>query len=63
MLKMVNHQFKVLQSVVATLIEGGRGVMGTPQPNQPAKPLKLYEFEGSPFSAYRDPFNSRLTFL
>ena len=49
MLKMVNHQFKVLQSVVATLIEGGRGVMGTPQPNQPSKPLKLYEFEGSPF--------------
>ena len=35
MLKMVNHQIKVLQSVVATLIEGGRGVMGTPQPNQP----------------------------
>ena len=49
MLKMANHQFKVLQSVVATLIEGGRGVMGTPQPNQPSKPLKLYEFEGSPF--------------
>ena len=49
MLKMVNHQFKVLQSVVATLIEGGRGVMGTAQPKQPAKPLKLYEFEGSPF--------------
>lgn len=49
MLKMVNHQIKVLQSVVATLIEGGRGVMGTPQPNQPSKPLKLYEFEGSPF--------------
>lgn len=49
MLKMANHQIKVLQSVVATLIEGGRGVMGTPQPNQPSKPLKLYEFEGSPF--------------
>ena len=49
MLKMANHQFKVLQSVVATLIEGGRGVMGTPQPNQPVKALKLYEFEGSPF--------------
>ena len=39
MLKMVNHQFKVLQSVVATLIEGGRGGMGTAQPKQPAKPL------------------------
>ena len=49
MLKMANHQFKVLQSVVATLIEGGRGVMGTPHPNQPVKALKLYEFEGSPF--------------
>ena len=49
MLKMVNHQFKVLQSVAASLIEGGRGVMGTPRPKQPAKPLKLYEFEGSPF--------------
>ena len=49
MLKMVNHQIKVLQSVAASLIEGGRGVMGTSQPKQPAKPLKLYEFEGSPF--------------
>ena len=49
MLKMVNHQIKVLQSVAASLIEGGRGVMGTPRPKQPAKPLKLYEFEGSPF--------------
>ena len=49
MLKMVNHQFKVLQSVVASVIEGGRGVSGTPFPNQPAKALKLYEFEGSPF--------------
>lgn len=35
----------------ATLIEGGRGVMGTPQINQPSKPLKLYEFEGSIFVA------------
>jgi len=50
MLKMVNHQFKVLQSVLASVIEGGRGVSGTPFPNQPAKALKLYEFEGSPFS-------------
>jgi len=49
MLKMVNHQFKVLQSVLASVIEGGRGVTGTPFPNQPAKALKLYEFEGSPF--------------
>ena len=43
MLKMVNHQFKVLQSVVASIIEGGRGVSGTPFPQQPTKPLKLYE--------------------
>ncbi|ENW96640.1 glutathione S-transferase N-terminal domain-containing protein [Acinetobacter sp. NIPH 298] len=49
MLKMVNHQFKVLQSVLATLIEGGRGVSGTPFPNQPTNSIKLYEFEGSPF--------------
>jgi hypothetical protein len=49
MLKMVNHQFKVLQSVVATLIEGGRGVMGTPFPNQPENQssfmnLKVHHF-------------------
>jgi glutathione S-transferase len=49
MLKIENHQFKVFQSVVATLLEGGRGVMGTPHPHQPAKALKLYEFEGSPY--------------
>ena len=49
MLKMVNHQFKVLQSVTASLIEGGRGVSGTAFPNQPQQPIKLYEFEGSPF--------------
>lgn len=49
MLNKVTHQVKILQSVTATLIEGGRGVMGTPFPIQPVKPLKLYEFEGSPF--------------
>lgn len=49
MLNRVNHQLKVLQSVVASVIEGGRGAMGTPFPNQPAKVIKLYEFEGSPF--------------
>ena len=47
---MVIHQIKILQSVTTSIIEGGRGVMGTPFPNQPIKPLKLYEFEGSPFS-------------
>ncbi|MBK5649217.1 MAG: glutathione S-transferase N-terminal domain-containing protein, partial [Acinetobacter sp.] len=49
MLNMVNHQLKVLQSVVASVIEGGRGVSGTPFPKQPTKAIKLYEFEGSPF--------------
>ncbi|RKG35412.1 glutathione S-transferase [Acinetobacter guerrae] len=46
---MVIHQIKVLQSVASTLAGGGRGVSGTPFPSQPIKPLKLYEFEGSPF--------------
>ncbi|EXD36974.1 MULTISPECIES: glutathione S-transferase N-terminal domain-containing protein [Acinetobacter] len=46
---MVIHQIKVLQSLASSLAEGGRGVSGTPFPIQPAKPLKLYEFEGSPF--------------
>jgi hypothetical protein len=45
---MVIHQIKVLQSLASSLAEG-RGVSGTPFPIQPAKPLKLYEFEGSPF--------------
>lgn len=47
---MVIHQIKILQSVATSIVEGGRGVTGTPFPNQPDKPLKLYEFEGSPFS-------------
>lgn len=46
---MVNHQIKVLQAVVSAITAGGRGVNGTAFPQQPAKPLKLYEFEGSPF--------------
>lgn len=44
---MVIHQIKILQSVATSIVEGGRGVTGTPFPNQPDKPLKLYEFEGS----------------
>lgn len=49
MLKQINHQLKVTQALVATIIGGGRGAMGTAQPMQPAKALKLYEFEGCPF--------------
>jgi glutathione S-transferase len=43
------HQLKVLQSVLSTLLEGGRGVSGTAFPNQPALALKLYDMEGCPF--------------
>lgn len=46
---MIIHQLKVLQSVTSSLLEGGRGIMGTPNPLQPSKPLKLYEFEGCPY--------------
>ncbi len=46
---MIMHQFNVLRSVAATLVEGGRGMMGTPTPKQPAKPIRLYDFEASPF--------------
>lgn len=46
---MILHQAKVLRSVIATLLEGGRGVMGTPNPRQPAKPIRLYDFEASPY--------------
>lgn len=46
---MILHQVKVLQSVVATLLEGGRGVMGTTNPKQPELALKLYDIEASPF--------------
>lgn len=46
---MILHQVKVLQSVVATLLEGGRGVMGTTNPKQPELPIKLYDIEACPF--------------
>ena len=45
----LKHQLKVLQSVMSTLTEGGRGVTGTAFPKQPTKPLRLYEFEACPF--------------
>jgi len=43
------HQIKVLQSVISTLLEGGRGVTGTPTPKQPEKAIQLYDMEGCPF--------------
>ena len=46
---MVNHHIKVAQALASAITEGGRGANGTPFPLQPEKPLKLYEFEGSPF--------------
>ena len=46
---MLKHQFRVVQSTISSLTEGGRGALGTPYPKQPTQPLKLYEFEGSPF--------------
>jgi len=45
----VNHQIKVIQALASSLLEGGRGMQGTAFPQQPEKPLQLYEFEGSPF--------------
>ncbi len=43
------HQLKVLQSVISTLLEGGRGVSGTATPQQPEKAIQLYDMEGCPF--------------
>ncbi len=43
------HQIKVLQSVISTLLEGGRGVSGTSTPQQPEKAIQLYDMEGSPY--------------
>ena len=45
----LRHQLKVASSLVATLTETGRGIMGPAFPKQPALPLKLYDMEGSPF--------------
>lgn len=46
---MLSHQIKVVQALASSFAQGGRGTNGTPYPKQPAKPLILYEFEGSPF--------------
>lgn len=43
------HQIRVIKSVASSLTELGRGITGTPFPKQPEKPLKLYEYEASPF--------------
>lgn len=43
------HQIKVLQSVISTLLEGGRGATGTATPQQPKKVIQLYDMEGCPF--------------
>lgn len=43
------HQVKVLQSVVSTLLQGGRGVSGTANPKQPEKPIKLFDMEACPY--------------
>lgn len=43
------HQLKVLGALTATLIEGGRGVSGTPFPKQPPKPIRLYDIEACPY--------------
>lgn len=43
------HQIKVLQSIISTLLEGGRGVMGAATPLQPEKAIQLYDMEGCPF--------------
>jgi hypothetical protein len=51
MLKMVNHQFKVLQSVAATLIEGGE-VYGNTIPNQPSKPLSFMSLKVHHFAVF-----------
>lgn len=45
----MNHQIKVIQALASSLLEGGRGMQGTAFPQQPEKPLQLYEFEGSTF--------------
>ncbi len=46
---MIKHQIGVVQAILSAVAQGGRGTIGTAHPKQPALPLKLYEFEGSPF--------------
>ena len=47
---MLIHQVKVLQSVAASIIEGGRGVTGTAFPKQPENRLNSMSLKDRPFS-------------
>ena len=46
----VGHHLKSLQATASTLLRGGRGNMGTPDPIMPEKMLVLYEHEACPYS-------------
>lgn len=46
---MLIHQVKVLQSVAASIIEGGRGVTGTAFPKQPENRLNSMSLKDRPF--------------
>lgn len=46
---MLHHHIQVAQALLSSFTGAGRGMMGTAFPQQPAKALKLYEFEGSPY--------------
>lgn len=48
-MRKIAHNFQVLQALASSVTEFGRGMNGTPYPKQPAKRLKLYEYEASPF--------------
>ena len=48
-MRKIAHNFQVVQALASSVTEFGRGMMGTPFPKQPQKPLKLYEYEASPF--------------
>lgn len=45
----LSHQFKVMQSLTSSLLQFGKGMMGTANPKQPPELLKLYEMEGCPY--------------
>lgn len=43
------HTVQVATSLITSLTENGKGMMGTAFPHQPEKSIKLYEMEGCPF--------------